>query len=57
MEILFWMLFTIFWFVVGIWLYTIINEKTRNNRTYLYPMTVLEILALIMVIITLVAKW
>lgn len=56
MEILFWMLFTIFWFVVGIWLYTIINEKTRNNRTYLYPMTVLEILALIMVIITLVAK-
>ena len=56
MEILFWILVAMSCITAVVWLYTIVNKKTRRNRTYLYPAIALNVLALMTAIISLVTK-
>lgn len=47
----FYILFALWVMAIGIWVYTIINRKARENFAYIYPLIAMWILNVLMLII------
>ena len=56
LTILFWIFFALWCIAVGVWLYTIINRRTRENAAYIYPLIAILVLYITMQIINFIIK-
>lgn len=56
LEIIFWTLCALWLIAVGIWIYTMLNKKMRENMNYIYPNLAICVLGLIISILSAVIK-
>lgn len=56
LTIIFWILCALWCIAAGVWLYTIINRRTRENFAYFYPFIAVAVLNIAIQIIALIVK-
>jgi hypothetical protein len=51
LTIIFWILFALWCIALGVWLYTIINRRMREDFVYVYPLIAVIVLNVAMQVI------
>ena len=56
LTILFWIFVALWCTSAGVWLYTIINKRTREKFTYFYPFVVQMVCSIVVQVIAFIIK-
>ena len=57
LTIIFWILCALWCIAVGVWLYTIINRRMRENFVYIYPFIAVAVFNIAIQVIVIIAKY
>ena len=57
LTIIFWILCTLWCIALGVWLYTIINRRMREDFVYIYPLIAVMVLNVAIQVIALIVKY